>query len=152
MEKFAASMKKSSHKRSGDDKICEVGEVVHVALKNEDKAKVDLDNLTGVIVKVDKTRSQVHVAVKSEMLKSWYVYHRLGQVTGKGNNVELNGLTDALNGWESMKVISEREAKRKELIVGGQGKGDVTCSCKGKCNNNHCSCKKAGRICSSACH
>jgi hypothetical protein len=79
--------------------------------------------------------------------------HRLGRVTaGKGNNVELNGLTDALNGWESMKIISEREAARKESIVGGQGKGDVTCSCKGKCNTNHCSCKKAGRICSSACH
>jgi len=73
-------------------------------------------------------------------------------VTGVGNNVELNGLSDALNGWESMKIISEREAARKESLVGGQGKGDVTCSCKGKCNSNHCSCKKAGRICSSACH
>ncbi len=47
-------------------------------------------------------------------------------MTGKGNNVELNGLTDALNGWETMKIISEREAARKESIVGGQGKGDVT--------------------------
>ena len=51
------------------------------------------------------------------MLKSWYVYHRLGQVTGKVNNVELNGLADALNGWESMKIISEREAVRKESIL-----------------------------------
>ena len=152
MEKFAESMKKSAQKRSGDEKICEVGEVVHVTLKNEDKAKVDSGNLTGVIEKVDKTRSQARVAVKSGLLKSWYVYHRLGRVTGVGNNVELNGLTDALNGWESMKIISEREAARQESIVGGQGKGDVTCSCKGKCNSNHCSCKKAGRICSSACH
>jgi hypothetical protein len=153
MEKFAESMKKSAQKRSGDEKICEVGEVVHdVALKNEDKAKVDSGNLTGVIVKVDKTRSQARVAVKSGLLNSWYVYHRLGRVTGVGNNVELNGLTDALNGWESMKIISEREAARQESIVGGQCKGDVTCSCKGKCNSNHCSCKKAGRICSSACH
>ena len=37
------SMKKSAQKRSGDDKICEVGDVVHVALKNENKAKVDSD-------------------------------------------------------------------------------------------------------------
>jgi len=66
MEKFAESMKKSAQKRSGDDKICEVGEVVHVALKNEDKAKVDSGNLTGVIVKVDKTRSQARVAVKRD--------------------------------------------------------------------------------------
>ncbi len=136
MEKYAESMKKSAHKRSGADKICEVGEVVHVALKNEDKAKMDSGNLTGVIVKVNKRHCQAHVAVKAGLLKSWYVYHRLGQVTGKGNNVELNGLTDALNGWESMKIISEREAARKEFIVGGQGKGDVTCLCKGKCNSN----------------
>ena len=33
IEKFAESMKKSAQKRSGDEKICEVGEVVHVALK-----------------------------------------------------------------------------------------------------------------------
>ena len=72
MEKFAESMKKSAQKRSGDDKICEVGEVVHVALKNEDKAKVDLGNLTRVIVKVDKSRCQARVAVKLELLKSWY--------------------------------------------------------------------------------
>jgi hypothetical protein len=57
--------------------------------------------------------------VKAGLLKSWYVYHRLGQVTRKGNNVELNGLTDALNGWESMKTILERETARKESIVGG---------------------------------
>jgi len=128
-------MKKIAQKKSGDDKIYEVGEVVHVALKNEDKAKVDLGNLTGLIVKVDKTRSQAHVAVKSGLLKSWYVYHRLIRVTEKGNNVELNGLADALNGRESMKIILEREAARKESIVGGQGKGDVTCLCKGKCNS-----------------
>ena len=113
---------------------------------------MDAGNLTGVVVKVNNSRCQARVAVKAGLLKSWYVYHRLGRVTGKGNNVELNGLTDALNGWESMKIISEREAARQESIVGGQGKGDVTCSCKGKCNSNHCSCKKAGRICSSACH
>jgi hypothetical protein len=144
MEKCAESMKKSALKQSGEEKICEVGEVVRVALKTEDKAKVDSGNLTGVLVKVDKKCSQVRVAVKLGLLKSWYVYHRLGRVTGKGNNLELN--------WESMKIISEREAVRKESIVGGQGKGDVKCSCKGKCNTNQCSCKKAGRICSSACH
>jgi hypothetical protein len=39
MEKFAESMKKNAQKKSGDDKICEVGKVVHVALKNEDKGQ-----------------------------------------------------------------------------------------------------------------
>jgi len=152
MEKAASSMKKKAIEKYGNEKVCEVGEIVHVRLKNEDKAKVDSGNLTGVIVQVNKCRSQVRVAVKCGLLKSWYVYHRLGRVSGKSNDVALNGLTDALNGWESMKVISEREAARKSSLVGGQGKGDVTCKCKGSCNTNSCSCFKAGRICSSACH
>ena len=139
--------------RIGDDaKVCEVGEVVHVPLKDMDKAKVDTGNLTGVIVQVDKGRSQARVAVKSGVLRSWYVYHRLGRIHGKGNDVQLNGLTDALANWKKMSVITEWEAARNESMVGGQGKGDVTCNCKGSCNTNQCSCKKAGRICSSACH
>ena len=152
MEKAASSMKKKALEKYGNEKVCEVGEIVHVRLKNEDKAKVDSGNLTGVIVQVNKGRSQVRVAVKCGLLKSWYAYHRLGRVSGKSNDVALNGLTDALNGWESMKVISEREAARKSSLVGGQGKGDVTCNCKGSCNTNSCSCFKAGRICCSACH
>jgi hypothetical protein len=152
MSKAATSMKKNVMKRVGEDKVCEIGEVVHVPLKDMDKAKVDTGNLTGVIVQVDKGRSQARVAVKSGLLKSWYVYHRLGRMTGIGNNVELNGLTDALANWKTMSVISEREAARNESMVGGQGKGDVTCNCKGACNTNQCSCRKAGRICSSACH
>jgi hypothetical protein len=51
-----------------------------------------------------------------------------------------------------MKVISEREALRKESFVGGQGKGTVICSCKGACDSNKCKCFKAGQICSSSCH
>jgi hypothetical protein len=111
--------------------VCEVGEVVHVPLKDMDKAKVDTGNLTGVIVQVDKGRSQARVAVKSGLLKSWYVYHRLGHVTGVGNNVELNELTNAFANWKTMPVITEREAARNESMVGGQGKGDVTCNCRG---------------------
>jgi hypothetical protein len=152
MEKAASSMKKKALEKYGNEKVCEVGEIVHVRLKNEDKAKVDSGNLTGVIVQVNKGRSQVRVAVKCGLLKSWYAYHRLGRVSGKSNDVALNGLTDALNGWESMKVISEREAARKSSLVGGQGKGDVTCNCKGSCNTNSCSCFKAVRICCSVCH
>jgi hypothetical protein len=152
MEKAASSMKKKAIEKYGNEKVCEVGEVVHVRLKNEDKAKVDSGNLTGVIVKVNKDRSQARVAVNCGLLKSWYAYHMLGRISGKSNDVALNGLTDALNGWESMKVISEREAARKASLVGSQGKGDVTCKCKGSCNTNSCSCFKAGRICCSACH
>ncbi len=41
-------------------------------------------------------------------------------MTGKGNNVELNGLTGALICWELMKVISKREAVKKSSIDGNQ--------------------------------
>ena len=128
------------------------GEVVHVPLKDMDKAKVDTGNLTGVIVQVDKTRSQSRVAVKTGLLKCWYVYHQQGRITGSGNDVELNGLSETMANWKTLKVITEWEAARNESMVGGQGKGDVTCNCKGRCNTNQCSCKKAGRICTSACH
>ena len=132
-------MKKHVLKRVGEDgKVCEVGEVVHVPLKDLDRAKVDTGNLTGVIVQVDKSCSQARVAVKSGLLKTWYVYHRLGRVTGSGNNVELNGLSDALANWKTMKVITDREAAKNESMVGGQGKGNVTCNCKRQCITNHC--------------
>jgi hypothetical protein len=47
---------------------------------------------------------------------------------------------------------SQWAASCNESLVGGQGKGTVICQCKGPCNNNSCSCKKAGRICSLVCH
>lgn len=46
MEKAASSMKKKALEKYGNEKVCEVGEIVHVRLKNEDnKAKVDSGNL-----------------------------------------------------------------------------------------------------------
>ena len=53
--------------------MCKVGEVVHVPLKDVDKAKADTGNLTRVIFQVDKTWSQARVAVKSGLLKFWCV-------------------------------------------------------------------------------
>ena len=35
-------------------------------------------------------------------------------------------------------------------MTGGQGM--TRCSCTGKCNTKHCSCKRAGRECNSRCH
>ena len=69
----AASMKKCVLEKVGEDKVCKVGEIVHVQLKDVDKAKADSGNLTGVIVQVDKSCSQARVAVKSGLLKSWYI-------------------------------------------------------------------------------
>jgi hypothetical protein len=111
--KAADSVKKRIINEVGDNKLYEVGEIVHVPLKDLDKAKVDPGTLTGVIVQVDKACSQAGVAVKSGLLKSWYVYHRLGRVTGRSNNVELNRLTEALKNQKKMPVITEREAGRE---------------------------------------
>jgi hypothetical protein len=144
-------MKKVAMKK-GFSKVFEIGEVVLVHLANVDKAKVDAQNLTGVIVQIDTNRMLAWVVVKSGLLKQWYSYHKLTCVMGKGNNIESLGLQVAYLGWGLMKVISEWEASRNESLVGGQGKGDVTCNCKSACNSNHCSCFRAGRICTSACH
>jgi hypothetical protein len=150
LELRTKSMKAAAMKK-GVGRVIEVGEVVLVSLTNTDKAKVDAQNLTGVIVKIDINRMLARVVVKSGLLKQWYSYHKLTHVVGKGNNVELLGLQEAYLGLATMKVISEWEASRNESLVGGQGKGDVTCNYKLACNSNRCSCFRAGRICTSAC-
>ncbi len=151
LESCAKSMKVVAMKK-GAGKVFEVGEVVLVPLADVNKAKVDAQNLTGVIVKIDNNRMLARVVVKSGLLKQWYSYHKLTRVMGKGNNIELLGLQEAYLGWGLMKVISEQEVSRNESLVGSQGKGDVTCNCKSACNSNRCSCFRAGRICTSACH
>ncbi len=138
--------------KKGVDKVFEVGEVVRLPLANVDKAMVDAQNLTGVIVKIDITRMLAQNVVKSGLLKQLYSYHKLTCSVGKGNNIELLGLQEAYLGRSTMKVISEWEASRNESLVGGQGKRDVTCNCKPACISNHCSCFRAGMICISACH
>ncbi len=151
LESHTKSMMKVAMKK-GVGKVFEVEEVVLVPLADVDKAKVDAQSLTGVIVKIDTNIMLAWVVVKSGLLKQWYSYHELTCVVGKGNNIELLGLQEAYLGWGLMKVISEWEVSRNESLVGGQGKGDVTCNCKLACNSNCCSCFRAGRICTSARH
>jgi hypothetical protein len=91
LESCAKSMKAVAIKK-GVGKVFEVGEVVLVPLADVDKATVDAQNLTGVIVKIDINRMLVRVVVKSGLLKQWYSYHKLTRVTCKGNNIELLGL------------------------------------------------------------
>ena len=152
-EKSAKKMRETAiTKMGGQENIFFVGEVVQVPVADVDKAKVDNHTLTGVIVQINYARLAVHVVVKAGLLQSWYQYHRLSRVTGPGNNIKLLGLEAAYLGWKTMKVVSEREASRNESVVGGQGKGTVICTCKGKCDCKICKCFKAGQICSSACH
>jgi hypothetical protein len=151
LELRAKSVKAFAMKK-GVSKVFEVGEAGLVPLQDVDKAKVDAQNLTVFFVKFDINRMLTRDDVKTGLLKQWYSYHKLTCVVGKGNNIELLGLQVAYLGWATMKVISEWEASRNESLVGGQSKGDVTCNCKKACNSNCCSCFRAGRTCTSACH
>jgi hypothetical protein len=62
-------MKKVLAMKKGVSKVFEVGEVILVPLANVDKAKVDAQNFTGVIVKIDTNRMLARVVVKSGLLK-----------------------------------------------------------------------------------
>jgi hypothetical protein len=104
LESRAKSIKAVAMKK-GVGKVFEVGEVVLVPLHNVDKAKVDAQNFTGVIVKIDINRMLVWVVVKTGLLKQWYSYHKLTCVVGKGNNIELLGFQEAYLGWVTKKVI-----------------------------------------------
>jgi hypothetical protein len=70
LESRAKSMKAVTIKK-GVGKVFEVGEVVLVPLADVNKAKVDAQNLTGVIVKIDTNRMSARVVVKSGLLKQW---------------------------------------------------------------------------------
>ncbi len=84
----AKSMKAVAMKK-GVGKVFEVGEVVLVPLHNVDEAKVDAQNLTGVIFKIDIIRMLARVVVKTGLLKQYYSYHELTCVLGMGNNIKL---------------------------------------------------------------
>ena len=152
LQKSASKIKARVEKRATKEKVMELKEVVHIPLKDVDRAKTDPTSLTGVIVMVNKKMAKVRVAVETGLLQNWYQYHQVGRVTGPGNNMELNGLSDAFTNWRRLPEISEREAARNQSVVGGQGHGIIRCKCKGNCSNSKCPCKKAGRICTSACH
>jgi hypothetical protein len=117
-----------------------------------EKEKVNNSNLTGVVIEVNLAKMKAHVVVKAGLLKPCYNYHKLSRVSRVGNNIKLLGFTDACTTWQTMKVVSEPKALRKESFIGGQGKGTVICTCRGACVSNKCKCFKAGRIYLSACH
>ncbi len=150
MKKLAKKRNGALERRGQKEMICMVGEIVHIPLKDMDRSKTDPACLTGVIVKVNNGKSSARVAVKSGLLKDWYVYHKLGRVSGNSNNIALNGLTEAFKTWKTLPVIAERQAARNESMTGGQGV--FKCNCKGKCDTERCACKKAKQICTSACH
>ncbi len=70
MTMAASLVKRQIRTEVENDKVREVGEVIHIPLKD-----------VKLVVQVDK--------LKSGLLKSWYVYHQLGHMSVHGNNVEL---------------------------------------------------------------
>ena len=125
-------------------------DVVLVPLDDVDRTKVDGPGIAGVIVSIDKAKSSCRVAVKQGVLHRAYVYHSLKPVPKDSNNLDVMDLRDAYDNWRSLPKITEREAARYVSSVGGQG--IVHCNCRGSCLTMSCSCKKAGRLCSSRCH
>ena len=147
MDKSARKVVKRLKSKS---EVVSIGDIVQVPLVKQDRAKVDSGNLTGVVVNINDVFGVCQVAVKSGVLRPWYVYHKLRVVPGPGNNRALMNLEDAFKGWKTMKVIAPRTAAINESIVGGQG--IFQCKCKGACNTKQCICFKNGRKCTSACH
>jgi hypothetical protein len=126
------------------------GDVVLVSLDDVDHTKVEGTNLAGVVVLINKDKSTCRVAVKQGVLHQAYVYHCLKPVPVASNNLDVMDLRDAYENWRSLHRITEREAAHYTSLVGGQE--IIHCNCRGSCTTNSCSCRKAGRLCSSRCH
>ena len=75
---------------------------------------------------------------------------REGKLNAKFTAANLNHVTEALLGIESVPetVVSLRTVVTR--ATGGQGY--TKCSCKSKCETGRCSCFKKKMICNSRCH
>jgi len=149
MSKKAEGVRKKILEKS-PELVVKKGDVVLVPLDDVDCTKVDPGNLIGVVVSTDKRHSTCRIAVKHGILHRAYIYHAVKTVDPASNNMDLHDLRDAFDNWRSLPKLTERAAARFISSVGGQGM--IHCMCRGECKTNSCSCKKAGRQCSSRCH
>ncbi len=149
VQKKANSIMEKVLKKS-PSQVFKLGDVVLIPLDDVDCTKVDGANLAGVVVLINKDKSTCRVAVKQGVLHCAYVYHVLKPVPEASNNLDAMDLRDAYENWSSLPKFTKREAARFILLVGGQGV--IHCNCRSSCTTNSCSCKKAGRLCSSCCH
>jgi hypothetical protein len=130
--------------------VFKLGDVVMVPLDDVDRTKVDGANLIGVVVTISKDNATCRVAVKQGVLKRAYAYHVIKPVPPASNNLDAMDLREAYEGWRSLPRLTEREAAKHISSVGGQG--ILHCNCKGPCTTGRCTCKAAGRLCTSRCH
>jgi hypothetical protein len=106
LESNAKRMKDSAFEKMGGVSECFfIGEVVQVPISNFDRAKVDNQCLTGVIVQLNQAKMKAWIAIKAGLLKLWYDYFKLLRVSSPGNNIKLLGLDDVFLNWKTMKVI-----------------------------------------------
>ncbi len=149
VQKKANSIKAKVLKKS-PSQVFKLGEVILIPLDDVNCTKVDGANLASVVVSINKDKLTCRVAVKKGLLYRAYVYHVLKPVPEASNNLDATDLRDAYDNWRSLPKVTGREAAHFISLVGGQGV--IHCNCRGSCTTNSCSCKKAGRLCSSHCH
>lgn len=147
-------MKKTAEKRDGCGAILQCGQVVHIALAEVDRAKTDSTTAVAVVVEAVETgekRKEVkyRLACQAGLLKSLRVRSAV-QPARPGVTPLMMGLQDVLTNWESLPEVGDRACARALSAAGGQGL--LHCACKGACDNDRCSCFKAGRECNSRCH
>ncbi len=149
-------MQKKAHKvaakavKKSPGLVFKNGDVVLVPIDDVDCTKGDGTNLAGVVVLINKDKSTCRVAVKQGVLHQAYVYHCLKPVSVASKNLDIMDLQDAYENWGSQPKLTEREAAH--YISSVRGQGIIHCNCRGSCTTNSCSCRKAGRICSSRCY
>ena len=151
MKKVGRKMRQNASKVGGD---IEVGSIVQVPLHNVDTTKVDGKNLTLVVVQKVVPRAgngpaKYRLACSKGPLKNLYTRVYITPVPQGCRKVL--GMDTIFETWKDKALITEREAAASTSLVGGQGKKG-RCGCKGKCNTNHCCCKRDKRLCGSQCH
>ena len=136
MEKQAKKMLDRSAKRF---KPAHIGDNVLVPIPDVDKGRVEFRNIKGIVTG-DLGNGCFTIGTPEGTLKQPYTRNQFIPTTA-----ELLKPTDVKEN-----LVSLREVANKVSLCGGQGYD--RCNCTTGCSSNRCSCKKAGKLCSSKCH
>lgn len=125
-----------------------------VKIPDVDKPKIGPRNVLAVVLEVNEAG---FYRLDFEILILAFDFNRIGTKDGQLPNWysrnQLGPTSEAFifaSDVPNSQLQSLRSAVASSSITGGQG---VTkCNCKGQCDNNRCSCKKAGLQCNSRCH
>jgi hypothetical protein len=141
-------MRRQAGGRDDTINVPPVGTVVLVAADRVDRGKCDHRTVPGVVLHMTE-HDNYHIGCIGGVLKDCLSREALRVENGK--TPASYGLENLLSvEWTSLKKISVREALANYSPVGGQGM--IHCSCKGKCMENRCACKKGNYLCNSRCH